>query len=95
MAETMGVAEAKRRFSELIERVRAGERFVVTRRGKPVLALLPAETEEGESSGERPRGLLSVVGALADVEGFEETMREVYASRRKRRSRPVPHLEQS
>ncbi len=38
--ETLGVAEAKRRFSELIERVGRGERFVICRRGKPAVALV-------------------------------------------------------
>src|SRR6266511_3186888 len=39
----LGVAEAKARFSELIERVRHGERFLVARRGHPVLALVPPD----------------------------------------------------
>ncbi len=36
---TVSVAEAKAHLSELIDRVAAGERLVVTRRGKPVLEL--------------------------------------------------------
>ena len=32
--EDLGVAEAKARFSELIERVARGERIVVSRRGR-------------------------------------------------------------
>src|SRR6266511_1902398 len=39
----LGVAEAKAHFSELIERVRHGERFLVARRGHPVLALVPPD----------------------------------------------------
>ena len=37
----LSVADAKARFSELIERVGRGERFVISRRGKPALALVP------------------------------------------------------
>lgn len=36
------VAEAKNRLSELIARVEAGEEIAVTRRGKPVVRLMPA-----------------------------------------------------
>ncbi len=41
---TVSVAEAKAHLSELIDRVAAGERLVITRRGKPVMELVrPAE----------------------------------------------------
>ena len=87
----LSVAETKRRFSELIERVSRGERFVVTRRGKPVLALVrpnSAMTREHE-----PAGLAAVAGALDEWPAFEQIMNEVYASRQKARDRPAPELE--
>lgn len=41
---TVSVADAKAHLSELIDRVAAGERLVITRRGKPVMELIrPAE----------------------------------------------------
>jgi len=40
--ETISVAEAKSRFSELISRAFAGERFVIERRDRPVAALIGA-----------------------------------------------------
>lgn len=89
MAEVLSVAEAKRRFSELIDRVGHGERFVVTRRGKPVLALVPAEESEAKQA-ERPLGLLSIVGAFADAPEFEEVMKDVVRQRRRSRGRPAP-----
>ncbi len=87
MTDVVSVAEAKRRFSELIERVGRGERVVVTRRGKPVLALVPpdAAAEEPEAA---PGGLLGLVGAFADWEDFEDVVEEIYAARRKARDRP-------
>lgn len=92
MTEVLNVAEAKRRFSELIDRVGRGERFVVARRGKPVLALVPAHEAERETR--EPRGLLSFVGALGDEgDEFYEIMMDVYRSRRKARGRPVPEIE--
>ena len=39
----VGIFEAKTHFSELVDRVRAGETFVVTKHGMPVARLVPAE----------------------------------------------------
>lgn len=88
----MGVAEAKRRFSELIERVRSGERFVVTRRGKPVIALVPPAAARTEMGEKKPAGLLTLVGVLEDWD-HEEFVKEIYAARRKARDRPAPDLD--
>ncbi|MBV9423016.1 MAG: type II toxin-antitoxin system Phd/YefM family antitoxin [Solirubrobacterales bacterium] len=38
-SHVLGVAEAKRRFSEPIDRVGEGEQFIVARHGKPEVAL--------------------------------------------------------
>jgi prevent-host-death family protein len=42
----IGAFEAKTHFSELLERVRHGEAFIVTRRGKPIARLGPSEVRE-------------------------------------------------
>jgi prevent-host-death family protein len=78
MTESMSVADAKRRFSELIERVGRGERFVVTRRGKPVLALVPPG-EADVAEGEKPRklGVMAHWGILEGVEGADEWYEEM------------------
>lgn len=45
MDEEIPVTEARAQFSELINRVGFGkERIVLTRHGKPLVALVPAET---------------------------------------------------
>ena len=90
MAEVLGVAEAKKRFSELIERVGRGERFIVSRRGKPALAVVPPS--EGRGSGGRPIGLAAVAGALADWRQLDEVVAEIYAARRSARDRRAPDL---
>ena len=92
MGATLGVAEAKRRFSELIDRVGAGERIVVARRGKPVMGLVPPHEAEQESDAE-PLGFAALAGALAEWDDLEEVMAEVYASRRTARDRPPPDLD--
>lgn len=95
MTEVLSVADAKRRFSELIERVGRGERFLVTRRGKPVLALVPADEVP---TGERPqkRGLLAVMGILEGVEGADEwyeDMQRIVADRQNQMPRDVPYFD--
>ena len=42
--ETIGAYGAKTHFSELLDRVRQGAVFVVTKNGKPVAQLGPVET---------------------------------------------------
>ena len=92
MTAMLSVAETKRRFSELIERVSRGERFVVTRRGKPVLALVRPDSAMTSREHE-PAGLAAVAGALDEWPAFEQVMSEVYASRQKARDRPPPEFE--
>lgn len=92
MAEALSVAEAKRRFSELLDRVQRGERFVISRRGKPVVGLVhPDEVREAPS---RPGGLLSIVGLLDDwrQEDVDEMVRHIYRERRRAKDRPAPDL---
>jgi prevent-host-death family protein len=88
MSEVLSVAEAKRRFSELIDRVARGERFVVARRGRPALALVPPEQV---SAGRRqpPVGLAAVAGALADWDELPDVVEEIYAARERAEERPV------
>lgn len=46
--QTINVADAKKHLSELLGRVAYGkERFTITRRGKPLARLVPAEGETG------------------------------------------------
>ena len=42
----IGIFESKTHFSELIRRVMAGERFVITRHGKQVAELRPVEANK-------------------------------------------------
>ena len=39
-----GVAEAKNKFTHLLDRVEGGERVVITRHGKPVAELRPVQS---------------------------------------------------
>jgi prevent-host-death family protein len=90
MAQLVGVAEAKRRFSELLDRVASGERIVIARRGKPAVALVPPDESLARGSGAAPTGFAAIAGALADVDELAEIVDEVYADRRKAKDRPAP-----
>ena len=89
MTEMLGVAETKRRFAELVDRVLDGERFVVTRRGRPVAALVPADDAATRSATEY-LGLAAFAGALEDFPEFDEIMQDVVASREHDFGRPPP-----
>lgn len=92
MTETYGVAEAKRRFAELMERVGRGERFLISKRGRPAVALVPLDEAPRAGRRNRPVGLAAVAGALGDWNELEAVVEEIYASRRWARDRSVPEL---
>jgi prevent-host-death family protein len=61
--ETINVAEAKSRFSELISRAATGERFIIQRRERPVAALIGTkELEHLERSSRAARSLALALG---------------------------------
>ncbi|MBA3866190.1 MAG: type II toxin-antitoxin system prevent-host-death family antitoxin [Solirubrobacterales bacterium] len=90
--ESISTAEAKRRFSELVDRVGAGERFLVSRRGRPAVALVPPTGELLEAPAEPPGGLAATAGALADWDDLEDAVAAIYAARRASVDRPAPDL---
>lgn len=90
--EILGVAEAKRRFAELIDRVQNGERFLVSRRGRPAVALVPPGPELARGPRPAPRGLAAGAGALGDWEELPEIVEEFCAARRGAKDRPGPDL---
>lgn len=44
--ETVGAFDAKTHLSSLLERVEKGERFTITRHGKPIAQLVPVEQRD-------------------------------------------------
>jgi prevent-host-death family protein len=88
---SIAVAEAKARFSELLDRVSRGERFLVLRHGRPTAALVPAAAVAEPAPA--PAGLAAVAGALAAWEDLEAVVEDVYTARRRAQDRPVPSLD--
>jgi prevent-host-death family protein len=61
--ESINVADAKSRFSELISRAASGERFIIQRRERPVAALIgAAELERLERTSRAARHLALALG---------------------------------
>jgi prevent-host-death family protein len=62
----ISIAEAKSSFSELVSRTAAGERFVISRRGRAVAALInPAELEQLERTASMAHRLALALGQNA------------------------------
>lgn len=57
--------EAKARFSELVRRVRAGERVTITYHGQPVAVMAPLAPRTGRPSLEERVAELERTGALS------------------------------
>jgi prevent-host-death family protein len=57
----VGAFDAKTHFSALLERVEAGESFVITKRGTPVARLVPTNT------GPAPRSLAELRACAASL----------------------------
>ena len=92
MSDSLSVAEAKGRLSELLGRAsHRGERFLIRKRGKPVGAIVsPEDLERLEHVPDaKPGGILATTGALAEYDDFFEILDEVVKSRHTRMDREV------
>jgi prevent-host-death family protein len=89
----ISVADAKRRFADVLGTVRyQGERYVVERNGTPMAALVPlTDLPESPAGGERS-GFLALVGAFEDAPEYADALTEVVSTREDQRSRPAPAL---
>ncbi len=75
--ESIGAFEAKTRLSELLERVARGESFEITKHGKPVGRLVPANASLDQTA---------IAEAVARLRGFAKrtkkmTKADILASR--------------
>ena len=81
--ESYNLTEAKAKLSSIINRVVfAREKITIRKKGKNVAVVLPYDDyirkwAKGEGSG----GLLSARGALADMDGFDQFLEDIYQAR--------------
>lgn len=94
MIEHIGVADAKRRFSEIAGRVGRGESFIVVSRGVPVVALVPPQRMTADESSPPPIGLAAYAGVLADDwDSVDADMARIVGDRGQVVDRPPPDFE--
>lgn len=85
MNEVITTAEARRRFGDVVDRVLAGERVTVTRRGEPVATIVPAPDESHP-------GLGAYAGACAGWPELAEAVGTTLTARPLAREREIPDV---
>ncbi|QIG48557.1 type II toxin-antitoxin system Phd/YefM family antitoxin [Nordella sp. HKS 07] len=81
MDEAVSAADANRKFSLLLRRVREGHSYVVTSHGRPVARIVPANEHEITLSGARS-ALLSRLEAQPPISAGRWTRDELYEDER-------------
>ena len=77
-ANTVSVAETKAHISELIAKSQhSHQRFIITRRNKPVAALVSIEDLKLLEQQQEKQGLAAIAGKWADFEEVAEGMGEL------------------
>jgi prevent-host-death family protein len=86
--KSIPLTKAKARFSSLVDRlIHLKEHIVITKRGKPVAALVPYEEWE-RREGDTSSGLASVAPPREDLDvEIDAMIEEIYAARAKSRAR--------
>jgi prevent-host-death family protein len=75
--DTINLADAKARLSELLDRVEAGGSFEITRRGKAVARLSPVDRPRKAVSAERLQALTAAMSPQPqDAAGLVRSMRD-------------------
>jgi prevent-host-death family protein len=64
-AEPVSAYDAKTHLPKLLERAEKGERFVITRHGKPVAQLIPFESSDAASVEQAIARVASIRGKLS------------------------------
>lgn len=80
---TVSVANAKSRLSELIAKSSFGhERFIITRRNKPVAALVSMDDLQIIEQYEERQGLMSIVGKWPEFEDVASSLEDLRSLRK-------------
>ena len=63
---TISISEAKTHFSNMLDRLQKGERFIITNRGRPVAKLLPLNQPDPNA----------IRRTISDIRSFREILRK-------------------
>ena len=77
MEKMVSAAEANRKFSELLRKVKSGESYVVTSHGRPVARIAPVDNEE-QSRSKAKAALLRRLRAQKAIDIGPWTRDELY-----------------
>jgi prevent-host-death family protein len=91
MQKSIGVAEVKRHFSEILNDVSIdGKHFIIERKGKPVAAMVSVkDLELIKERIKEKKGLLAALGAWEDFERLDSIIEDIYRKRERARDRKV------
>lgn len=96
MSKSIGVAEVKRHFSDvMIEVAREGKQYIIEKNRKPMAALVSIKDMEIIGRKEAPskkKGLLAAIGAWEEFNNIEAVMKHVYKKRKIAKERRVMPL---
>lgn len=82
-AHSVSIAEAKARISELIAKSQhIHERFIITRRNKPVAALVSLEDLRSLEQQQEKQGLVAIAGKWQGFEEVEKAMGDLQTLRK-------------
>lgn len=88
--KTVSIAEAKSNFSEYVSRAAfMGEKILLTKRGKPVAAIVSCNDLEKLKALKKAEGLKSVIGKWKDFEDIKEHIENSVKSREASKNRNV------
>ena len=88
--KVLSVAEAKSRFSEYISKVAyAGKRYVIAKRGKPLVAIVSIEDLENIEASRESDRISEIVGKWNGFEEIEDDINKAFSSRKEDRGRDV------
>lgn len=80
----MSIGEAKKRFSEAVNQTCFSEnRIIITKRSRPVAAIVKISDLQAIERAERGRGLASVLGTWDRFEEIEPSIHEAVKARRR------------
>jgi len=86
----VSVAEAKSNFSEYISRVAfANEKLIITKRGKPVAALVSLEDIKRLKQESESAGLSQIIGKWENFDEIKSEITKTFDGRSKEKARDV------